>query len=54
MDSAEYHAYLQKAEDYVRKAKTETDWQTKRALEAVAREFFRRAQEASKRAKQNA
>jgi hypothetical protein len=45
MPTAEQYALLRKAEEYERKAKGEADTLTKRALEAVAREFQRRAEQ---------
>jgi hypothetical protein len=45
MPTAEQHALIQKAEEYERKAKEELDLFTKRALEAVAREYRRRAEQ---------
>jgi hypothetical protein len=45
MQSAEYYAHLHKADEYARKAKVEPDPQTRRALEAVSREYLRRAAE---------
>jgi hypothetical protein len=43
--TAERYALLRKAEEYERKAKEEADPLTKRALEAVAREYHRRAEQ---------
>jgi hypothetical protein len=43
--TAEQYALLRKAEEYERKAKEETDPLTKRALEAVAREYHHRAEQ---------
>jgi hypothetical protein len=45
MPTAEYHALIQKAEEYERKAQEETDLFTKKALEAVAREYRQRAEQ---------
>jgi hypothetical protein len=46
MPTAEQHALIQKAEEYERKAQEELDLFTKKALEAVAREYPRRAEHA--------
>jgi hypothetical protein len=43
MPTAEQHALTQKAEEYEQKAREETDLFTKKALEAVAREYRQRA-----------
>ena len=43
MQSAEYYAFLQKAGEYALKAREEPDPSTKCALEAVSREYLRRA-----------
>jgi predicted SprT family Zn-dependent metalloprotease len=43
MHRAEYYAYLKKAEEYQQKAASEPDLQVRRALETVAREYLRRA-----------
>jgi ribosomal protein L18E len=43
MPTAEQHALTQKAEEYEQKAREETDPFTKKALEAVAREYRQRA-----------
>jgi hypothetical protein len=45
MPTAEHHALIQKAEEYERKAQEETDLFTKKALEAVAREYRQRAEQ---------
>jgi hypothetical protein len=44
MHSAEYYAYLKKAEEYQQKAKEEPDLQVRQALAAVALEYLRRAE----------
>lgn len=46
MQSAEYYVFLQKHEEYSKKAEQEPEPQTKRALEAVSREYLRRAEQA--------
>jgi hypothetical protein len=46
MSTAEEYALLQKAEEYERKAREEPDLFTKKALEAVAREYRLRAEQA--------
>jgi hypothetical protein len=43
MQNAEYYALLQKADEYALKAEQEADLLTKRALEAVSREYLTRA-----------
>jgi hypothetical protein len=45
MPTGERYVLLQKAEEYERKAQEETDLFTKKALDAVAREYRRRAEE---------
>jgi hypothetical protein len=50
MYNAEYYYNLKKSEEYAQKARTEPDLLTKRALEAVAREFLRRAEETESQA----
>ena len=44
MHSAEYYSFLQKAAEYQRKADDEPDLELRQALEAVAREYQRRAE----------
>jgi hypothetical protein len=46
MPTAEEHALIQKAQEYERKAQEELDLFTKKALEAVACEYRRRAEQA--------
>jgi hypothetical protein len=43
MRSAEYYLFLKKAEEYREKARKEPDLQVRRALDAVVREYVRRA-----------
>jgi hypothetical protein len=45
MHRAEYYAYLKKSEEYEQKAASEPDLQARRALETVAREYLRRAEQ---------
>jgi hypothetical protein len=45
MHSAEYYAHLKKAEEYQQKAASEPDLQVRRALETVAQEYLRRAEQ---------
>jgi hypothetical protein len=44
MHSAEYSSYLKKSKEYAQKAINEPDQQVRSALEAVAREYRRRAE----------
>jgi hypothetical protein len=44
MPSPEYSSYLKKSEEYAQKAADEPDALVRRALEAVAREYDRRAE----------
>jgi hypothetical protein len=45
MHRTEYYVYLIKAEEYQQKAASEPDLQVRRALETVAREYLRRAEQ---------
>lgn len=46
MQNAEYYVFLKKSEDYAQKAEQEPELLTRQALEAVSREYLRRAEQA--------